>query len=114
MLILIGAVAGAFALAGLAKIVGVKPLADQFEEFGLPSWLMRLVGLLEIAGAVGLFVRPARFWAAAGLLGLMLGAVANHLKVRHAMSKAAPAFVLLILCAVIGVLSWGPEVWRPW
>lgn len=98
--------AGAFFIAGAAKLIGAKPLAAQFEEFGLPAWSMRIVGLLEVAGAIGLFLEPLRLWAAAGLAGLMLGAVANHLKVRHPVSKLVPAGVLLVLSAalVIGIL----------
>ena len=53
MFILKIVVAVAFLLAGGAKLAGAKPLADQFEEFGLPRKMMYLVGLLEIAGAIG-------------------------------------------------------------
>ena len=42
----------AFLLAGVAKLAGAKPLADEFEEFGLPRFLMYLVGVLEIAGPI--------------------------------------------------------------
>ena len=114
MLVIRFVVAGLFGVAGMAKVIGAKPLADQFREFGLPSWSMRAVGLLEVAGAAGLFIDATRFWAAAGLVVLMLGAVANHAKVRHPLSKSAPALVLLVLSVLLAASSWGPEVWRPW
>lgn len=113
MLVLRWIVAAAFLLAGGAKLAGAKPLAAQFEEFGLRPWVMRVVGALEVAGAMGLFLGPLAFWAALGLTGLMLGAVAYHLKARHPLSKSAPALALLVLCGAIAAGLWGPEVWLP-
>ncbi len=106
--------AAAFLLAGGAKLAGAKPLAAQFKEFGLPAWTMRVVGGLEVAGAVGLFLGQLAFWAALGLTYLMLGAVANHLKARHPLSSSAPAFVLLVLCGLTAARLWSPEVLSPW
>jgi hypothetical protein len=103
LLILKGLLSAAFLMAGGAKLAGAKPLADQFREFGLPLWVMRTVGLLEVAGAIGLWVKPFPVWAATGLAGLMLGAVGNHLKVRHPLSKSAPAIVLLVLLAIFAI-----------
>jgi uncharacterized membrane protein len=88
-----------FLFAGGAKLVGAKPLADQFKEFGLPLSMMRVVGILELAGAVGLQLPALTLWVAVGLGLLMLGAVANHLKVKHPLSKMAPSLVLLVLLA---------------
>ena len=104
MLILKIIVAAGFLLAGVAKLLGAKPIAEQFEEFGLSSWMMRAVGVLEVAGAVGLFTEPLAFWAALGLVLLMIGAVGNHLKVKHPISKSVPAGVLLILSILLIVL----------
>jgi len=94
----------AFALGGGAKVAGAKPLREQFEEFGLPRWSMTAVGLLEIAGAIGLWIPALSFLASLGLLLLMVGAVGSHLKVKHSVSKVAPALVLLILTAVYAVM----------
>lgn len=111
LLVLKLAGAAAFLLAGGAKLAGAKPLADQFEEFGLSTRMMRLVGSLEVAGAIGLLLGPLAFWSALGLACLMLGAVANHLKARHPLAKSAPAVVLLVLCGLIGAGLWGG--WPP-
>ena len=91
----------AFALAGVAKLAGVRPLAEQFREFGLPRPIMLLVGLLELAGAAGLFVDRLTIWAALGLAGLMVGAVGNHVKAKHGLSKTAPSLLLLILTSIL-------------
>jgi hypothetical protein len=106
LLILKGLLTAAFLMAGGAKLAGAKPLADQFREFGLPLGLMRVIGVLEVAGAIGLWVKPFPVWAAAGLAGLMVGAVANHLKVQHPLLKAAPSIVLGLLCVLAAVGMW--------
>ena len=92
----------ALLFAGGAKLAGAKPLAEQFREFGLPVWSMPLVGALETAGAIGLWLEPCTGWAALGLAGLMLGALWNHVKVRHRFSQCLPSAVLLLLCLLIG------------
>ena len=89
-----------FAFAGMAKLFSAKPIKGQFEEFGLPSKVMLLVGALEVLGAIGLQLEKWSFYAAIGLLLLMFGAVGNHLKVKHPISKVAPSFLLLIALAV--------------
>ena len=99
LLILKGLLSVAFLLAGGAKLAGAKPLADQFCEFGLPLWSMRVIGALELVGAI--WVEPYPFWAALGLAGLMVGAVVNHVKARHSISQVAPSALLLILCLVV-------------
>lgn len=96
----------AFLLAGGAKLASAKPLSEQFQEFGLPKSLMYLVGALEVAGAVGLFLDPLAAWASLGLAGLMVGAVANHLKVKHRLSQAAPSLLLLALTAALAAMCW--------
>ena len=91
----------AFLLAGGAKLAGAKSLAEQFREFGLPAWTMPLIGVLEIAGASGLWLDAFAGWAALGLAGLMLGALANHAKARQPISKSLPSGVLLLMSLVL-------------
>ena len=93
-------------IAGGAKLLGAKPLADQFQEFGLPRYIMTLVGALEIAIAVAIQIKPLTFTAASGLVLLMAGAITNHVKIRHPLDKSAPAVVVLILAIIIAIGSW--------
>ena len=88
-----------FVFAGAAKIFSAKPIQEQFEEFGLPLKLMIGIGVLEILGAIGLQFNDWAIYAAIGLLLLMIGAVGNHLKVKHPISKIIPSFLLLLSLA---------------
>ncbi len=93
----------AFALAGGAKIFKAKPMVEQFKEFGLPNFAVVVVGALEILGAIGLWLPKLTGFAAIGLFLLMIGAVVNHLKVKHTIKMYAPALILslIILADVI-------------
>ena len=113
LIVLQGLVALGFAAAGLAKLFGAKPIADQFREFGLPKSAMYMVGILEVAGAGGIFFRSLGVLAAVGLAGLMIGAIGNHLKVHHPFSKFAPSAVLLVLSLGLAYFLAKQGFWIP-
>lgn len=95
-----------FLLAGSVKVFKAKPIVEQFEEFGLPNYFIVVVGVLEILGATALlFVPSLSLYAAIGLVLLMIGAVANHLKVKHPIEKTAPSLILGILTIVFLLFS---------
>ncbi|MFK7992191.1 MAG: DoxX family protein [Sandaracinaceae bacterium] len=106
MLLLRIAITVLMALAGGAKLLGAKPIAAQFEEFGLPRAAMYVVGVLEVAAAVGIQLDRLAFFASTGIALLMVGAVANHLRVRHPIGQAVPSVVVLLLAAAHSALSW--------
>lgn len=94
-------IAVGFLLAGTAKLASAKPIVAQFEEFGLSNNIMRGIGILEIAGAISLFVPQLSFPATLALALLMIGAIFNHYKVKHPPKQSAPAATLLLLCIIV-------------
>lgn len=90
----------AFVSAGLAKLLGVQMLVDEFETIGLGQWFRYVTGILEISGAVLLWL-PGRTAYGAGLLVcIMIGALIAH-ATRLGLGTAPPAAVLLILAGVM-------------
>lgn len=83
------------------------PYAEQFTTWGLPSWMRLVVGTLELAGALGLFIRPFRFYAALGLTLLMAGAIVTHLRTPGEAHFAPFPAVLGILTGAIAYLRRG-------
>ncbi|MEO8129269.1 MAG: DoxX family protein, partial [Bryobacteraceae bacterium] len=71
---------------------GAKNMREEFAVYGLPHWFMKLVGLLKVVFAllliVGLFLPLITRPAAAGVVALMLGAIAMHLKVADPLKKS--------------------------
>lgn len=99
LLILSVLLAIAYLGAGSAKLAGAQPMQEAFTNFGYPLAFMYFIGLCEVAGAIGLFIKKTSLYAAMGLAIIMAGAVGSHL-LHDPLSKSIPAAVLLILCAV--------------
>lgn len=85
---------------GGAKLTGVPQFHASFKALGLPAWFGYFIGACEVAGAVGLFIKPLRSLAAGGLCIILLGALYFH--VTHPPLEAGvPALVLLLLASWI-------------
>lgn len=85
-----------------------KTLREEFAAYGLPYWIMLLVGFLKVGLALALlaalWLHPMAQPAALGLGLLMVGAFVMHLKVKDPVKKALPSIAVLALCATIVVL----------
>lgn len=82
-------------------------MREEFAVYGLPEWFMRLIGVLKVSFAAlliaGIWVPELTKPAASGLGFLMLAAVVMHFKAGDPIRKSLPAFILLVLCAVIAL-----------
>lgn len=91
----------AFAAAGAAKLLGVPQLHASFAIMGLPVWFGYFIGLCELSGGIGLFIRKLSALAACGLLCIMAGAIYFHVHYEVA-THAIPALALSgLLIAII-------------
>jgi len=90
-----------FVGAGLLKLIGDQAMVDLFADIGAGQWLRYAVGVLELAGAVGLLIPRLAELAAVGLAGLMIGATLTNLLV----IDGSPLLPLAIL-VVAGVIAW--------
>jgi len=86
-----------------------KNLREEFAVYGLPVWMMVVVGTLKLICATaliaGVWLPQLTLPAAAGLAVLMAGAVAMHFKVKDPLKKSLPALTMLALCLVIAVAA---------
>jgi putative oxidoreductase len=73
--------AAMFLLAGVLKLAGVQMEVEMFAAVGIGQWFRYLTGLLEIGGAIGLFMPAVASYAALLLATVMVGAIATHLLV---------------------------------
>jgi putative oxidoreductase len=92
----------AFLGAASGKLLGKPEMVGLFEVIGIGQWFRYLTGLLEATGAVLVVIPRTRFFGAALLGVVMIGAVLTHLFVLHN-PPTAPA-VLLVLA---GIVAWG-------
>lgn len=87
----------AFLAAGLSKLAGVEMMVQTFDKVGFGQWFRYLTGLIEVGGAIALWLPGYRLYAAGLLLCTMAGAVVAHLVVLG--PSAVPATVLGLLLA---------------
>ncbi|SFI99603.1 DoxX family protein [Amycolatopsis sacchari] len=94
---------GAFLLIAAAgpKLLGERFAVQIFDEIGAGQWFRYLVGVLELAGAIGLVVPALTGLAALGLSALLVGATCTQLFVLgeplYALTPAALAIVAGVL-----------------
>jgi hypothetical protein len=90
-----------FAVLGAAKILAVPAMRKMAAHAGFSVAAYRRIGVLEVAGAIGVAlgpaVRPFGGLAGAGLLLLLAGALTTHVR-NH---DAARALVSAAVCAML-------------
>lgn len=89
----------AFLGAGIMKLTGAEEMRQGFENWGYPIFFMYIIGLCEVAGAIGFWLRRFSYAAKVCIILLMAGAVLTHL-VFDTFQDAVPPIVLIILTAV--------------
>lgn len=103
--VLQGLLAAFFLLAAAGpKLVGEQTAVQMFDEIGAGQWFRYVVGVLELAGAIGLVIPRLAGLAALGLVGVMAGATLTQLVI-----FGAPVLAItpVILGALLGVVAWG-------
>jgi uncharacterized membrane protein YphA (DoxX/SURF4 family) len=107
IIVLSALLAVAFLGSGGLKLVGAKQSLQMRDQLHVGAQLWRVVGALEVAGALGLavgFVVPAVGIAAAvGLALLMAGGIVAHARAQD-LRNAGPAALLLVLAVATVVV----------
>jgi len=82
-----------------------KNMKEEFIAYGLPVWLMYLVGAMKIAIAIMLvlsfWVEQLLFYNLIALASLMIAALMMHVKVKDPIKKSYPALSILFMIALI-------------
>lgn len=100
-----------FVTLGTAKVAAVQPMRARAAGVGFSTAAYRRIGLLEIAGAIGVLLGSIEpligALAGAGLLLLLLGAVVTHLRHGDGPRQFAPAVVcgLLVAAYLVALLA---------
>ena len=80
-------------------------MVEEFSTYGLPKWLMYVVGSMKIIIAilliVGVWITSLNIYCYISLAILMLGAIIMHLKVKDKIIKSVPALSILTLLLVL-------------
>lgn len=108
-------VATGFAGLGAAKLAKTACMRARAEHVGFSAEAYQLIGAAEVAGAAGILVGlrhpPVGYAAGAGLLALLGGAAARHLRQGDGPKELAPAVVFAT--ATLGYIVALPTSSRP-
>jgi putative oxidoreductase len=89
----------AFVGAASGKLLGKPEMVALFEAVGVGQWFRYVTGLMELTGAILIVVPRTKFFGAALLSVVMVGAVLTHLFILHSAPTAAA--VLLVVAALV-------------
>lgn len=85
---------------GLPKLVGQADAVETFELIGWGQWFRYVTGVVEVAGAIALVIPRLAGSAAAGLIGLMAGAIVTQILVLEPAWSAMPAAFAVVFAMV--------------
>ncbi len=95
--VLAAVLAAGFVAIGAAKVLALPAMRERAARFGFTVAAYRRIGILEWAGAAGVLIGLAApvigLLAAMGLLLLLAGALAAHLRHHDGLREAVPALV---------------------
>ena len=89
----------AFVMAGGAKLAGAQAMVDIFEMVGFGQWFRYVTGIIEVGGAIMLWIKPLRILGALLLGATMVGAIIAHMLVLG--PSTVPAVVLGMLTVLV-------------
>ena len=96
--VLVVLLALAFLASAVGKLSGVAtPL---FLHWGYPVWFAKVIGVLELVGAVGLLIPKTTRYAVLGLTVIMFGAAYTHLASHEGLQILRPAIFLAVMWLV--------------
>jgi uncharacterized membrane protein len=94
----------AFTIAGGVKLIGTRPMVQEFAQIGIGQWFRYFTGILEVSGAIGLLVPKCRFWAALQIAALTAGATAVNILILHQLRLARLTAILMTLALALAWL----------
>ena len=92
-----------FLIAGAVKLFGASVEVELFDDIGLGQWFRYFIGVVELAGAIGLVIPRLAGLAALGLAGVMVGATITNLFV---IDEPAGAITTVVLFGVSCFIAW--------
>jgi putative oxidoreductase len=85
------------------KLLGQQTAVDMFDDIGAGQWFRYFVGVLELAGGIGLMIPRLAGLAAVGLIIVMIGATLTNL---FLLGAPATTITPVILAALLAVIAW--------
>jgi uncharacterized membrane protein YphA (DoxX/SURF4 family) len=85
------------------KLAATPTLVEQFHLWGLPPWMMTFVGVAQLCGGVGFFIRNIRLPSSFAMGLVMIGATVTLLASGHERAMAPLTILLAALCFAVAL-----------
>ena len=95
-----GLLTALYLFAGSGKVTGAAEVVENFTRYGHSDAFRMFIGAAEISGAIGLWIPRLAFWAALGLIVIMLGAIYTHI------TNAEAPFPPLVAAVLLAFVAW--------
>ncbi len=86
---------------GATKLAAVPALVEQFRGWELPPWMMYFVGVAQLLGGIGFFIRNIRLPSSFAMGLVMIGATVTVLASGNERAVAPLTILLAVLCFVV-------------
>ncbi len=90
-----------FLFAAYPKLVANPMSVAGFAQAHLPIWFMYVVGICEVLGVIGLWIRRTAMYAAGGLFIILAGAIVVTLIFSPPLLAIAPVLFAVVLFFVV-------------
>jgi hypothetical protein len=90
-----------YTIAGFQKVRGKEPMKSRMDEMNHGGIVMKLIGIVELLGVIGLWFSATRALALVSLLPFSIGGLAAHIVLKHNFKERDIPAVLMII--VIGI-----------
>lgn len=83
---------------GGTKLAALPQLVEQFHAWQLPPWMMYFVGVAQVLGGIGFFIRNIRLPSSFAMGLVMIGATVTLIATGHERVTAPLTILLAVLC----------------
>ncbi len=90
-----------FLMAAVFKFMTSAQEVAGFAQVGLPVWFMYWIGIGEVLGTIGLWVKSARYYAAEGLFLVLAGAFGTTLVTMGFLLSLLPLVVAVLIIIIL-------------
>ncbi len=99
-----------FLMAAIPKLLAQPEAVQGFAVAGLPLWFVYFIGIAEILGAIGLWIKKTSLWATWGLGIIMIGAVVVTFEFVSKAEAILPLVVGLLLIVIAKLNTTHPAI----
>ena len=86
---------------GATKLAALPPLVEQFRLWQLPPWMMTFVGVAQVLGGVGLFIRNLWIPSSLAMALVMIGGAVTVVATGHEVVNAPICIIIALLCLAL-------------